>query len=68
MQQNGSLISMFKGEPVNVGGIDYIFTELPKFTLIYCDDLDAVGHNEASHYGYELVQLKKEEELIFKVC
>jgi hypothetical protein len=47
-------ISMFKGEPVNVGGIDYIFTELPKFTLIYCDDLDAVGHNEASHYGYEV--------------
>ncbi len=47
-------IKMFKGEPINVGGVDYVFTEIPRFTLIYADDLDAIGHNEAPHYGHSV--------------
>ncbi len=48
------LIKLVKGEPIKVasGGTTVTLTELPKFTLLYCDDLDALGHNEVeSNYG-----------------
>lgn len=27
--------------------------EVPRFLTIYCDDLDALGHNEKDAYGYK---------------
>ena len=30
------------------------YEELPQFIALYCDDLDAIGHNEVSHYGVPL--------------
>lgn len=31
-----------------------VYEELPRFMALYCDDLDALGHNEVSHYGVPL--------------
>lgn len=45
-------IKMIKGEEVMVGGKGFVFDEMPRFTLIYADDIDGVGHNEKSTYGY----------------
>lgn len=53
------VIKMIKGEPVMVGGTPFTFNKMPEFTLIYADDLDAVGHNHVidtgvTGYGYPL--------------
>lgn len=49
------------GETVNTGSYtSQKVDELPRFTAIYIDDLDAVGHNESSHYGY--IKAVSEEE------
>ena len=53
-------IKMIKGEPVLVGGQTFVFEEMPRLTIIYADDLDAVGHNENSHYGYSLAKTEEE--------
>lgn len=47
-------IKLIKGEPIKTysAGQPVTVTELPKFILIYADDLDAIGHNESGHYGY----------------
>lgn len=45
-------IKMVKGEPVLVGGETFVFEQMPKFTIIYVDDLDGVGHNESGSYDY----------------
>lgn len=47
-------IRLVKGEPIKTysAGEPVTVTELPKFILIYADDLDAIGHNESNHYGY----------------
>ena len=49
-------IKLIKGEPITTysGGTPITLTDLPHFILLYCDDLDAIGHNESSHYGYEV--------------
>lgn len=47
------LIKLVKGEPVNVGGTAKAVSELPRFTALYVDDLDALGHNFGGYYGYE---------------
>lgn len=44
---------MLKGESMNVSGNSVTVSQLPKLTLIYCDDLDAIGHNFQNNYGYE---------------
>ncbi|MGI6359568.1 MAG: alkaline phosphatase family protein [Acholeplasmatales bacterium] len=49
-------IKMIKGEPVLVGGQTFVFDEMPRLTIIYADDMDAVGHNENSHYGYPIAK------------
>jgi len=47
------LIKLVKGEPIKTqsGGAAITISSLPRFICIYCDDLDAFGHNEASSYG-----------------
>lgn len=55
-------IKLIKGEPIKTyaGGQEITVSELPKFILIYADDLDAIGHNEAAHYGYSLADSETE--------
>lgn len=38
----------------------YKYDKLPTFTAFYADDLDAIGHNESSHYGYKLADSETE--------
>ncbi|NMA05090.1 MAG: hypothetical protein GX931_01820 [Acholeplasmataceae bacterium] len=52
-------IKMIKGEPILVGGQTFVFDEMPRLTIIYCDDMDAVGHNENSHYGYPVAKTEE---------
>lgn len=48
------LIRLLKGETVNTNGfVQQKITEIPRFTALYIDDLDAIGHNETAHYGYK---------------
>lgn len=48
------LYKIFSNEEVVVENKSFIFNELPKLTIFYADDLDGVGHNEMSKYGYLL--------------
>lgn len=45
------LIKLVKGESFKTYGMTRTISELPKFIMFYIDDLDALGHNESSHYG-----------------
>jgi len=47
------LTRLLTGEKVNTGTKIIQNVPLPQFTALYIDDIDAVGHNEASHYGYQ---------------
>ncbi|MDD4166803.1 MAG: alkaline phosphatase family protein [Endomicrobiaceae bacterium] len=48
------LIRLVKGETVNKVGLGSKQVKtLPKLIVLYIDDIDAVGHNETSVYGYK---------------
>ena len=47
------LIKLVKGYSFKTNGSIQRVTELPRFIVFYADDLDALGHNESSHYGVE---------------
>ncbi|MGI6769987.1 MAG: alkaline phosphatase family protein [Bacilli bacterium] len=47
------LTRLLTGETVNTGSRIIENAPLPRFTVLYIDDIDAVGHNENSHYGYQ---------------
>ncbi len=42
---------------LNAGGVT--LNQVPRFIALYMDDLDAIGHNESSHYGYPLATTEK---------
>lgn len=45
-------IKLVKGESFQSGSKTYTLDNVPRLLTIYCDDLDALGHNENDHYGY----------------
>lgn len=47
------LIKLVKGEPLKTYDKTVVVSELPRFTILYVDDLDALGHNEKAYYEYE---------------
>jgi LPXTG-motif cell wall-anchored protein len=53
-------IKLIKGEPVGEGIARVELDDIPKFLALYMDDLDALGHNEAVHYGSKLAQTEEE--------
>jgi len=46
------LIKVITGQPLKTSGNTLTVSELPRLTLFYADDLDALGHNFNSYYGY----------------
>lgn len=46
-------IKLVKGETVQNGSKQVKLAEVPRILTIYCDDLDALGHNEGDYYGYQ---------------
>jgi len=46
-------IKIVKGEAFQNGSKTMRLAEVPRFLSIYCDDLDALGHNEVDNYGYK---------------
>jgi predicted AlkP superfamily pyrophosphatase or phosphodiesterase len=46
------LIKVITGTPLKSSGRTITVSELPKLTLYYADDLDALGHNFQSYFGY----------------
>lgn len=58
-------IKLVKGEPINNNGTTVTVKELPKLIMIYADDLDAYGHNEARKYG---VPVSESEEKRLEKC
>ena len=47
------LIKLVKGEPLKTYGKSITVSELPRFMILYVDDLDAIGHNEKAYYEFE---------------
>lgn len=54
------LYKIIKKDPVMVDGKPVFINELPQLIVFYADDLDGVGHNELSKYGYPLAQSEDE--------
>ncbi len=50
------LIKVITGQPLKTSGQTITVNELPRLTLFYADDLDALGHNFQSYYGYPHAQ------------
>lgn len=48
------LYRILRKEEVIVEGKPFVFETLPQLIIFYADDLDGVGHNEVSKYGYPL--------------
>ncbi len=44
-------IKLIKGEPIKTGGNTITVETLPRFIMIYADDLDALGHNDRELTG-----------------
>lgn len=53
-------IKLIKGEPVGEGIARVELDDIPRFLALYMDDLDALGHNEASHYGSKIAETEEE--------
>lgn len=48
-------IKIVKGEEFLSGSSRYSLPNVPRLLTIYCDDLDAIGHNEEGAYGFKTV-------------
>lgn len=46
-------IKLVRGNSFQNGTSPMRLEEVPRFLTIYCDDLDALGHNEKDAYGYK---------------
>lgn len=46
------LEKVLASEPIYSSGVTLTINELPNLMLLYCDDLDAIGHNFNDNYGY----------------
>lgn len=46
------LEKVLSGVALKTQGITVTVNELPNLILLYCDDLDAIGHNFQANYGY----------------
>lgn len=53
-------IKLVKGEKIKTGGGEVTVSKLPKFTALYMDDLDALGHNERDVYGNKMSLSEKD--------
>ena len=54
------LYKIIQKKPLLVDGQTFVFDQLPALIIFYADDLDGVGHNEISKYGYPLANTEKE--------
>ena len=53
-------IKLIKGESFTNGSTVQRLENIPRFISIYCDDLDALGHNESAYYGFSLAKSETE--------
>ena len=49
-------IKLIKKETITNGSITTKLEEIPRFISIYCDDLDALGHNESAYDGFSIAK------------
>ena len=49
-------IKLIKKETITNGNILTDIEEIPRFISIYCDDLDALGHNESAYDGFSIAK------------
>ncbi|WP_162146760.1 alkaline phosphatase family protein [Acholeplasma granularum] len=53
-------VKLVSGESFMNGSVSMKVDDIPQFLSIYVDDLDALGHNESSYYGYTKAKTETE--------